>query len=60
MITMDDIVRDGHPVLRQTAEAVELPPTEEEKQQLADMIEFVKTVRMQTLLKNMNLDPVLA
>lgn len=42
MITMDDIVRDGHPVLRQTAEAVELPPTEEEKQQLADMIEFVK------------------
>ena len=52
MITMDDIVRDGHPVLRQTAEAVELPPTEEEKQQLADMIEFVKTVRMLTLLKN--------
>ncbi|WLP61038.1 peptide deformylase [Bacillus pumilus] len=57
MITMEDIVRDGHPVLRQTAEAVELPPTEEEKQQLADMIEFVKNSQDADLAEKYGLRP---
>ncbi|MGA3851524.1 peptide deformylase [Bacillus pumilus] len=57
MITMEDIVRDGHPVLRQTAEAVELPPTEEEKQQLADMIEFVKNSQNADLAEKYGLRP---
>ncbi|MED4994876.1 peptide deformylase, partial [Bacillus safensis] len=57
MITMDDIVRDGHPVLRQTAEAVELPPTEEEKQQLADMIEFVKNSQDADIAEKYGLRP---
>lgn len=57
MITMDDIVRDGHPVLRQTAEAVELPPTEEEKQQLADMIEFVKNSQDADIAEKYELRP---
>ncbi|MGX9292989.1 peptide deformylase [Bacillus sp. A015] len=57
MITMDDIVRDGHPVLRQTAEAVELPPTEEEKQQLADMIEFVKNSQDEDIAEKYGLRP---
>lgn len=57
MITMDDIVRDGHPVLRQTAEAVELPPTEEEKQQLADMIEFVKNSQDADIAEKYKLRP---
>ncbi|MFS0654272.1 peptide deformylase [Bacillus sp. 179-C3.3 HS] len=57
MITMDDIVRDGHPVLRQTAEAVELPPTEEEKQQLTEMIEFVKNSQDEELAKKYGLRP---
>lgn len=57
MITMEDIVRDGHPVLRQTAEAVELPPTEEEKQQLADMIEFVKNSQDADMAEKYGLRP---
>nr|WP_222434077.1 peptide deformylase [Bacillus pumilus] len=54
---MEDIVRDGHPVLRQTAEAVELPPTEEEKQQLADMIEFVKNSQDAEMAEKFGLRP---
>nr|WP_278254600.1 peptide deformylase [Bacillus pumilus] len=54
---MEDIVRDGHPVLRQTAEAVELPPTEEEKQQLADMIEFVKNSQDADMAEKYGLRP---
>ncbi|MET1176409.1 peptide deformylase, partial [Paenibacillus amylolyticus] len=42
MITMENIVRDGHPAHREIAEEVQLPASDEEKQHLADMIEFVK------------------
>nr|WP_285859928.1 peptide deformylase [Bacillus pumilus] len=54
---MEDIVRDGHPVLRQTAEAVELPPTEEDKQHLADMIEFVKNSQDADMAEKYGLRP---
>nr|WP_249118240.1 peptide deformylase [Bacillus pumilus] len=54
---MEDIVRDGHPVLRQTAEAVELPPTEGDKQQLADMIEFVKNSQDADMAEKYGLRP---
>ncbi|MGE6631232.1 peptide deformylase [Bacillus sp. NPDC077027] len=57
MITMDDIVRDGHPVLRKTAETVQLPPTEEEKQLLASMIEFVKNSQDEELAEKHELRP---
>lgn len=42
MITMDDIIRDGHPTLRLVAEEVTLPPTQEEINILKSMIEYVK------------------
>lgn len=42
MITMDDIIREGNPILRQVAEEVSLPATEEEKQTLRQMLEFLK------------------
>ncbi|WP_130859795.1 peptide deformylase [Gracilibacillus phocaeensis] len=42
MITMKDILREGDPILNQVAEAVELPPTEEEKNTLAEMLQFLK------------------
>ncbi|HCA7397702.1 TPA: peptide deformylase, partial [Staphylococcus pseudintermedius] len=32
MLTMKDIIRDGHPTLRQRAKEVEFPLTEEERQ----------------------------
>ncbi|MFD1735641.1 peptide deformylase [Bacillus salitolerans] len=41
MITMKDVIREGHPTLRQVAKEVKLPPTEEEKNTLKEMLEFV-------------------
>jgi peptide deformylase len=41
MLTMKDIIREGNPILEQKAELVSLPPTEEEKELLKDMIQFV-------------------
>lgn len=42
MLTMDDIVRDGHPVLRKVAEEVSMPPSQEDKAVLESLIEYVK------------------
>lgn len=42
MLTMDDIVRDGHPVLREVAEEVQMPPSQEDKGILESMMEYVK------------------
>ncbi|TMW73025.1 peptide deformylase [Alteribacter natronophilus] len=41
MITMDSIIREGHPTLRKTAEKVAMPPTEEEKEVLRSMLEYL-------------------
>lgn len=38
---MDDIVREGHPTLREKAADVVLPASKEDKETLAKMIEFV-------------------
>ncbi|SDG92928.1 peptide deformylase [Alteribacillus persepolensis] len=42
MITMKDIVREGHPALRQTAEEVQMPPSQEDKETLEKMLEFLQ------------------
>ncbi|WP_099157938.1 peptide deformylase [Virgibacillus ndiopensis] len=42
MLTMKDIVREGHTSLREVAKDVSLPPTKEEKNLLNDMLEFLK------------------
>lgn len=42
MLTMKDIIRDGHPTLRDRAKEVTMPPTEEEKDTLMSMLEFLK------------------
>lgn len=41
MLTMEDIIRDGHPTLRKVAKEVKLPPSEQDIQTLKRMIEFV-------------------
>ncbi|UQZ73685.1 peptide deformylase [Niallia circulans] len=41
MITMTDIIRDGHPTLRQVASEVIMPPSEEEKNILKSMMEYL-------------------
>ncbi|GAF22708.1 MULTISPECIES: peptide deformylase [Shouchella] len=42
MITMKDVVREGHPVLRKVAEPVETPLSHEDKETLLSMLEFLK------------------
>ncbi|WP_409294525.1 peptide deformylase [Peribacillus sp. SCS-26] len=42
MITMNDIIREGHPALRSVAEPVELPASEEEKEILRSMMEYIQ------------------
>lgn len=42
MITMKDIVRDGHPVLRMVAEEVALPPSKEDQDILKSLMEYVQ------------------
>jgi peptide deformylase len=42
MLSMKDIIRDGHPTLRKIAAEVTLPPSPEEKQILREMMEYVK------------------
>jgi peptide deformylase len=41
LITMKDVIREGHPTLRKVAEEVTLPASEEDKRILREMIEFV-------------------
>ncbi|SES39395.1 peptide deformylase [Salipaludibacillus aurantiacus] len=41
MLTMDDIIREGHPTLRKTAEPVDLPPSQEDQNTLNDMMQFL-------------------
>ncbi|ULO10598.1 peptide deformylase [Paenibacillus sp. 19GGS1-52] len=42
IITMDDIVREGHPVLRTVTEPVKLPPQKEVHEALQCMMQFLK------------------
>ncbi|WP_181348977.1 peptide deformylase [Thalassobacillus sp. CUG 92003] len=42
MITMDDIVREGHPALRKTTDEVSIPPQQEDKQILEEMLEYLR------------------
>lgn len=41
MLTMKDIIREGHPTLREVAAEVEFPLSDEEKQIGQDMLEFL-------------------
>jgi peptide deformylase len=42
IITMDDIVREGEPILRVVTEPVNVPPTEEDREEMAAMLQFLK------------------
>jgi peptide deformylase len=41
MLTMEDIIRDGHPTLRQVAAEVPMPPSDEDKRVLNELLEYV-------------------
>lgn len=42
MITMNDIIREGHPSLRAVAEKVTLPPSQEDQETLKSLLEYVQ------------------
>lgn len=57
MITMDDIVREGHPALREKTEEVPVPPSEEDIQLLRDMLTFIKNSQDEDTANEYNLRP---
>ena len=57
MITMKDIVREGHPVLRKVANEVPLPPSAEDKETLERMLEFVINSQDPQIAEKYNLRP---
>lgn len=57
MITMVDIVREGHPALRKKADVVEIPALEADIKTLTQMIEFVKNSQDPDLAQKYNLRP---
>ena len=50
MLTMKDIIRDGHPTLREKAKDVNLPLSEEDKNTLRDMREFLINSQIRSTL----------
>ncbi|UXH45574.1 peptide deformylase [Rossellomorea vietnamensis] len=41
MITMNDIIREGHPTLTMVAKEVPIPPSEEDREVLSSLLEYV-------------------
>ncbi|MCP8616059.1 peptide deformylase [Salirhabdus salicampi] len=57
MITMDDIVREGHPVLREKANEVPLPPSTDDQNTLEKMLEYLKNSQDDEIAEKYNLRP---
>lgn len=55
IIMMDDIVREGDPILRTVTEPVSIPPTEEDREEMAAMIQFLKNSQDPELSKKYKL-----
>lgn len=55
LITMDDIVREGNDILRTVTEPVSIPPTEEDKDEMAAMLQFLKNSQDPELSKKYKL-----
>jgi peptide deformylase len=57
MITMKDIVKEGDPILRQVTDEVDVPPSKDEKEELACMMQFLKNSQDPSVSKKYNLRP---
>ncbi len=57
IITMKDIVREGNPILHQATQEVMVPPSEEDKQTLICMMNFLKNSQDSNLAKKYKLRP---
>jgi peptide deformylase len=57
MLTMEDIIRDGHPSLREVAVEVPMPPSDEDKQILTSLLEFVQNSQNEEIAQKYDLRP---
>ncbi|WP_077325907.1 peptide deformylase [Virgibacillus siamensis] len=57
MITMKDIVREGHPSLREKASEIAVPPGDEDKQLLQEMLDFLKNSQDEETAEKYDLRP---
>lgn len=57
MLTMKDIVREGHPTLREKAKDVVLPPQQEDIQTAKEMLEFLKNSQNPEMAQKYKLRP---
>ncbi|MBD1380894.1 peptide deformylase [Metabacillus arenae] len=57
MLTMKDVIREGHPILREVAEGVKMPPSKEDEETLTKMIEFVKNSQNPEIAEKYDLRP---
>ncbi|MDQ0220245.1 peptide deformylase [Peribacillus cavernae] len=54
-ITMKDIIKEGDPILRQVIGVISLPPSEEDKEELACMMQFLKNSQDPAIAKKYGL-----
>lgn len=54
---MNDIIRDGHPVLRQTAEEVTLPASDEDKKVLSSLMEYIQNSQNPQIASELGIRP---
>lgn len=57
MLTMDNIIRDGHPTLREIAKEVILPASEEDKAVLRSLLEYVQNSQNPEVAEKYGLRP---
>lgn len=57
MLTMKDIIREGNPILRQVAKEVSLPPSQEEKNILQSMLEYLINSQNEEIAQKYQLRP---
>ena len=57
MLTTKDIIKEGNPTLRQVAEIVPLPASEEDKQILASLMEYVQNSQNPELVQQYQSPP---
>ena len=57
MITMDDIIRDAHPTLRNVSEKITFPLDDELKQLAKEMLEFIKNSQDVEIAEKYDLRP---
>lgn len=57
MFTMKDVIREGHPTLREIANEVDLPPSKEDYNTLKEMMEFLVHSQDPEMAEKYNLRP---